>query len=348
MFRALPTTVLTALLMAGYSSPAKPQQSAVPDFLLKQSPEHIRVMSFNVHFDSIFSDDDPQNLDRRRFSKSAEFERIVHAVDPDIICLQEINPARDPQQIGKIMDAALPLDNGKTWQTHSGKDNFIAARFDLTERASSQSPYGPGAPDFGHAMALVDLPDADFDTDLYLLCTHFQPFSDPESIRARQEHADSIVKWIREFRAPENQIGLPAGTPILILGDLNVYDTDPAHHLTTLVTGDIVNEEEYGVDFAPDWDGTALTDALPSHNASANENYTLRNDLNPFNPGAADRILYTDSVIAVPHAFVLNTAAMGEAELAAAGLQAGDVALDLEAGIYDHLPLVVDIEARGR
>jgi hypothetical protein len=130
---------------------------------------------------------------------------------------------------------------------------------------------------------------------------------------------------------------------LVILGDLNAYETDPALHVATLVTGDIVNEEEYGVDFAPDWDATALTDALPSHNASGAANYTWRNDTSEFNPGALDRILYTDSVIAVSHSFVLDTTAMTESELAAAGLEAGDVTLELETGLYDHLPVVIDL-----
>ena len=36
-----------------------------------------------------------------------------------------------------------------------------------------------------------------------------------------------------------------------------------------------------------------------------NENYTWRNDTDPFNPGALDRIIYLDSVLSVENAFVL-------------------------------------------
>jgi endonuclease/exonuclease/phosphatase family metal-dependent hydrolase len=339
---------LLAFQLAGCSSEAIPEMSAIPEFL-KQSPQDIRVMSFNINFDSIFSDDDPQNLEFRSYSKRAEFLRIMSSLGPDIVCLQEINPDRDPGQVSSMLDIALPLGNGKKWQAHSGKDNVIVARFDLMLRAEGQAPYVtlPGF-DFGHALALVDLPDADFGKDLYVICAHFQPRSEQEAIRARQEHADSLVSWIRDTRTSQDGLALPAGTPLVILGDLNAYETDPALHVTTLVTGDIVEEGEYGADFAPDWDGTPLTDALPTHNARGAENYTWRNDTGEFDPGALDRILYTDSVIAVSHSFVLDTTVMTEPELAAAGLEVGDVTLDLETGLYDHLPIVIDIRFRDR
>ena len=335
--------VLLILLVAACRSQPIPEQGSSPEFLQKPSSQHIRVMSFNVGWDSIFADDDPQNDRWRRDSKPAEFVRIVKAIDPDIICLQEINPVRDPRQVGSILDAAIPLGNGKTWQTHSGQDNVIAARFDLVMRAEELVHYG-NITNFGHALALVDLPDANYEEDLYLICAHFQAKGGQENIEARQKHADAVIGWIRDIRTPGDEIDLPPDTPIVVLGDFNVYDTDPAYHLTTLLTGDIVNEDEYGADIAPDWDDTSLADALPRHNASTDDVYTWRDDTQEFNPGALDRILYTDSVIAVSHAFVLNTTVMTAAELAGAGLKAGDVMLDPETGRYDHLPLVVDIE----
>lgn len=136
---------------------------------------------------------------------------------------------------------------------------------------------------------------------------------------------------------------LPEGTPIVVLGDLNVYDTDPAHHLTTLLSGDIENEDRYGPDIMPDWDETDLADALPQHNGAGPEVYTWRDDTQGFNPGALDRILYSDSVVVVEHGFVLNTVIMPKEALEAAGLQPGDVMMDPKTGRYDHLPLVVDL-----
>jgi endonuclease/exonuclease/phosphatase family metal-dependent hydrolase len=302
-------------------------------------------MSFNVGWDSIFPDDDSQNDQWRQYDKGAEFERILKAVEPDIVCLQEINPARDPQQVADILDEALPLSEGTVWQAHSGQDNVIAAHFDLTMKRDVLVQHG-SITDFGHAVALVDLPNLEYGQDIYVICAHFQAGGGQANIQSRQEHADAIIEWIADVRTPGGEIDLPHGTPIVLLGDFNVYDTDPAHHLTTLLSGDIENEDSYGQDSAPDWDGTGLADALPHHNGAGGESYTWRDDTQDFDPGALDRILYSDSVVLVENAFVLNTAIMTQAELEAVGCQAGDVMLDPKRGRYDHLPLAVDITFR--
>lgn len=334
------------------SQPVEPTAGTEPsepsfgiEFLKKASPEQIRVMSFNVNWDSIFPDDDPQNDQWRQASSGAEFARILKAVEPDIVCLQEINPVRDPQQVGDLLDAALPLDDGQTWQTHSGQDNVIAARFELGMETDKLVQRG-SVTDFGHAMALVDLPDTEYEKDLYLICAHFPALGGQANIEARQEHADAIMAWLGDAKTAGGEIDLPRGTPILVLGDLNVYDTDPAHHLTTLLSGDIEDEDRYGPDILPDWDETGLADALPHHNGAGEDVYTWRDDTQEFNPGALDRILYTDSILSIENAFVLNTEIMTEEELEAAGLKAGDVMLDPETGLYDHLPLVVDVSFR--
>ena len=321
------------------------QPSLGTEFLEKDSWDNVRVMSFNVGWDSIFPDDDPHNDQWRGDSSGAEFERILKTVEPDILCLQEINPRRDPQQVGDLLDAALPLGENQRWQTHSGQDNLIAARFKL-EMQTDQLVQRGNITDFGHATALVNLPDGEYEHDLYLICAHFQAQGGEAKVQARQEHADAIIAWLADARTTGGEVDLPYGTPIVVLGDFNVYDSDPAHHLTTLLSGDIQDEAHYGADIKPDWDETDLADALPHHNGAGEDVYTWRDDTQEFNPGALDRILYTDSVIMIENAFVLNTEIMNEEQLEATGLQAGDVMLDPDTGRYDHLPLVVDISFR--
>jgi endonuclease/exonuclease/phosphatase family metal-dependent hydrolase len=337
--------VAMVLLLAGCASHVIPEHGTRPTFMQEPASPHIRVMSYNVGWDSIFQKTGLLNGLWSGDSRAAAFVRIIRAIDPDVICLQEIDPARDPQQVADILNAAVPLADGKTWQVYSGQDDVIAARFELVMRAQQLAHHGTTL-NFGHAMALVDLPDLDYPADLYLVCAHFQALAGQENVEARQKHADMIVGWIRDIRTPGGEIDLPTNTPLVVLGDLNVYDTDPAHHLTTLLTGDIVDERGFGPDIAPDWDGTALADALPHHNGDGQDVYTWRDDTTDFNPGVLDRILYTDSVVTASNGFVLNTTIMTEAELGEAGLRPGDVMLKPDEGLYDHLPLVVDIEFR--
>jgi len=311
--------------------------------MLEPSQAHIRIMTYNIGWDSIFQEAGLLDNLVRHDSRAAAFARVVRAIDPDVICLQEIDPARDPGQVALILEAAIPQGNGKEWQLARGQDNVIASVYSLS--LIGQQVASPGDfLDFGHAMALVDLPDPDFPMDLYVICTHLPALGGQENISARQQHADTIAGWIRDLRTSGGEIDLPPNNPFIVLGDLNVYDTDPAHHLTTLLTGDILDEITYGPDIRPDWDGTALADALPSHNAERKDFYTWRNDTAEFNPGVLDRILYTDSVLSALHGFILNTTIMTPEELDSAGLRSGDIMLEPNEGVVDHLPLVVDFQ----
>jgi endonuclease/exonuclease/phosphatase family metal-dependent hydrolase len=316
-----------------------PAENAGSAFLAR-APDAVRVLSFNPYWDSIFPDTIPEDQFVPRYDKAAAFRRIAAATAPDLFCLQEIAPARDPRQVAGILDEVLPLASSG-WQVQQGQDTVIASRYPLSLRDTVLVYRGVGY-SLGHAMALVDLPDERYDHDLYVICAHFMSQGGEENIAARQAHADRIIAWLADARSPGGEVDLPPGTPFLVLGDLNVYDTDPAHHLTTLLTGDVSDEERFGPDAPPDWDGTDLGDVLPRHNGSGDETYTWRDDTQQFNPGVLDRILYSDSALTLVSSFVLNTATLDAATLAAAGLEAADVALDLAAGNYDHLPLVAD------
>lgn len=314
-------------------------QAQAGTFIDRHSPLDVRILCYNINWDSIFPDDDPDNHAYRSYNMVDEFRRIAAAVSPDIVCLQEINPDRSSQDVADILDEVVPLSGGATWQAHIGSDNVIASRWDLSMLATDTIP----STNRGQAMALVDLPDARFGIDLYLMNIHCKCCGGDENIAKRQKHADAIIHWIGDIKSPGGNINLPIATPIVVLGDLNVYQTDPHYHLTTLITGDIVNEDIYGPDLNPDWDDTHSVDALPLANGVGPEFYTWRSDGSGFEPGALDRIVYTDSAVqAISNSFVLNTVIMTQSERELTGLQENDVLLD-PPGYYDHLPIVVDM-----
>ncbi len=71
------------------------------------------------------------------------------------------------------------------------------------------------------------------------------------------------------------------------------------------------------------------------------ENYTSRDDAEPFLPGTLDQIIDLGGMLGVENAFVLNTMVLSDEALAALGLQVDDVVLDAQSGYYDHIPIVV-------
>jgi endonuclease/exonuclease/phosphatase family metal-dependent hydrolase len=293
----------------------------------------VRVLSWNVKFGSIFPPDGKRH---------AGFSRIVRAVNPDVLVLQEVNPA-ETERLVKLMDRIAPLGHSRYWQIHGASDNAIISRYPIGFTASELVvPFPlPMFPDFhfGQGMALIDLPDQQTRADIYVIAMHNRSRDGEENRQRRQVQSDSVVRHLRNLRA---DAAVPDDTPIIIAGDMNVHPGKPPRHLVTLLQGDIADEATFGADFRPDRDGTALADANPSHNARGSVFYTWRDDSEAFPPGQLSRILYTDSVMALTHAFVVNTVEMSDEELDAFALRPEDCLLGGEAGRFDHMPLVAD------
>jgi endonuclease/exonuclease/phosphatase family metal-dependent hydrolase len=299
-------------------------------------------MTYNVNWDSIFPADDPHNDDLRTFNRVEPFRRILRALRPDIVCLQEINHIRNPKDLAAFLQATSGSPASEPWHVAIEKDDVIATRFDLTEQGMELRT-GSLLAVLDQAAALVNLPDSTFGaTDLYMICAHFVSGGRPDDIRLRNRQADVIMAQVRDLETPGGALDLPPRTPFVILGDFNAYNTDPARHIQTLTQGDIEREEVYGPDVEPDWDGTALRDVQPSHNGRGIDVYTWRNDTEPFDPWALDRVIYSDSVLQVVNAFVLDTTEMSDDALTAHELERADVLLEPATGLFDHLPVVVD------
>ena len=312
------------------------------DTFLYKAPNNIRVMTYNVNWDSIFPEDDPMNHELRAFNRVESFGRIMRALRPDVLCLQEINDRRSPQALADFLTQVMGSGQDQRWQVASVRDDVIATRFELIEEGFGLVTRSV-LPTLSQAAALVDLPNAAFGpNDLYVVCAHFKSGGGLGDILLRGRQADVIMAHVRDFETPGGSLDLLAGTPFIIMGDFNAYDTDPALHLRTLAQGDIYNENSYGEDVYPDWDGTALTDVMPRHNGRGTDNYTWRNDAEPFNPRALDRVIYSDSALQLENEFVLNTTLLADEVLAAHDLERDDVVLDRKSGNFDHLPVVVD------
>jgi exonuclease III len=298
-------------------------------FIDRHWPAALRVVSYNVNWDSVFPDVDPQQADK--------FVRVVNVLQPDVLHLQEIKRSAD--DVAALLDGICPLPDGATWHAHKGRDSVIASIYPLSLQAVRPDPAG----DRDCAMALVDLPDDWYAHGFYFMNNHYRCCEGNDSGRQRQ--SDALVNWMRDAREPGEHIDLPTDTAMAIVGDLNIVDS--FQPIDTLITGKIMDNATYGADSPPDWDGSWGADAHPLHNAVGPDDYTWRDDRSEFDPGRLDFVIYTDSIAHVTHKFVLNTTLMSPDELDATGLLEYDVTMDQVGSLFDHLPLVVDFYIPG-
>lgn len=321
-----------------------PQRAPTGTFVDRADPLAVRFVSYNVMWNAIFPEVDAAH--------APKFARVVQALDPDILALQEIgrHPGeRDNREarfwtaedVQKLMHQIAPPPPGGQWYTYQGHSNVIVSKYPLLMTASRLEPRG----DRDLAMALIDLPDDVYPVDFYVLNNHYKCCGGTDNDPQRQQQSDAIAAWIRAARAPGGPIDLPRLTAIVIAGDLNIVGG--FQPVTTLLEGDIQDEARYGPDFKPDWDDTPLTDLRPLHNITGPDDWTWRNDNDQWDPGRLDYIIYTDSVLEAAKSFMLNTTTMTSEDLAAAGLQKFDVTLDEVGREFDHLPLVVDFRVLG-
>ncbi len=295
-------------------------------FLQRSADADLRVLNYNVNWDHIFPEVKQETADR--------FARLVRAIDPDIVLLQEVR--RSSEVAAALLNTLLPgADGDAPWQVFRGGNNVIASRWQLRDTLAHPTPKG----DREIAFALVDLPDERFDVDLYVSNNHYKCCDGERNDPRRQRQSDAIISWWRDARTPGGEIDLPAGTPLIIAGDLNIVGGFGP--VETLLTGDIADESAYGPDAPADWDDSTLTDLHPLHNGDGPADYTWRNDGDEWDPGRLDFMIYSDSVLTVTNAFVLNTATMSDEALAEAQLERHDVLL-APPGRFDHLPIVAD------
>lgn len=313
-------------------------ESPVGAFWLKDH-DTLRVVSYNILWNNIFPHVNPTNAQR--------FARVVRALDPDILAMQEIGthpgdrdkpnaPTFTADDVRKLLNTITADTPEISWHVYQGTTNVIASKYPLSMTAQKTAIGGERR----LAMALVDLPDDRYNVDAYILNNHFKSAGGERNQQLRQLQADAIVNHLRDARTKGGNIDLPANTPILVVGDFNIVGGPQP--LKTVITGNIIDEKTYGPDFAIDWDSTSLTDAHPTHNRTGKDDYTWRKDSSRYEPGRLDYIIYADSVLRAENSFILNPATMSEKQRTAAGLKPLDVIVGDREGEYDHLPLVVD------
>ena len=260
------------------------------------------------------------------------FNRILSSISPDIIVFQEIVSSIKPK-ISKRLGDIL----GDNWYILSGLksgiyQNVVASRYPLL---LSSKDTVPSAGIRGVTAALIDLPESKYTKDIYIMGVHFQCCDSDAYKKERQRAADAIISWLADAKEPGNNISLPYDTPIIIAGDINI--TSDSQTMITLLTGNIIDELNYGHDIQPDWDNSTLTDLIPKDIKNGNINTWPSNSSDPIK--RYDRIIFSDSAVKVNAGFILNTLNLDNEELNVLELKKTDTS-----SISDHLPIIVDLQ----
>ena len=269
----------------------------------------IRILSYNTLYTGIVEPD-----------RQPHFERIIKAIDPDIIALQEHS---EWDEIETIIQSWFPEDNWTASWTY--RDLVVLSRFPIMNDANLISSERI-------MCALLDT-ENELGHHLLIMNSHLSCCDNDE---ARQQQVDEFASIWRDWRlGGDGPFSIEMETPFIHVGDFNFVGQN--QQVKTLRDGDILDENTYGADFPPDWDESPILDLFSRH-TEKRMGYTWRSDGSSFNPGKLDYIFYSDATIDSGRHFVVNTLAMSPETLAENGLEWNDTQ---EAS--DHLPRVFDI-----
>lgn len=289
----------------------------LPEYSMVQSQNSdLRVLSYNVLFDSFFES-----------NKFQSYKRILESIDPQVIGFQEIYDHSATQVASKVESMIPSVLNEQWYFAEAGPDIHAISRYPIlasTTIEGTSSSQGNGA-------FLIDLPDVV--EDLLFIVAH-TPCCGNDA--GRQWEVDAIMGFIRDAKNGIGPLQIENNAPIIICGDMNFVGDD--QQLETFLTGNIINEAQFGEDFSVDWDGSNLVDAKPylTELPMTVTWYALESS---FSPGRLDFQFYTGSNISAINSYSLFTPSLPLDTLLAYDFETSDV---LNAS--DHLPLVVDYQ----
>ncbi len=272
----------------------------------------LRMVTYNVLNDS------PWNG-----GQGPRFGRQLAAIDPDIVCFQEIYNHSAGEAVA-LVSSWVPAGAGLGWNGVETNDCKIVSRFPILASWSIG----------GNVAALIDTTTL-LGSSALVICAHLPCCANDAG---RQSEIDEILEFLRDAKTAGGTVTLAAGTPWIVTGDLNLVGLPGP--LDSLLTGDIDDNVAHGPDFLPDWDGSDLRSVLPRM-TELRMGYTWRSDTSSFWPGHLDYFVVSDSVVATPRSYVLYTMEMSAAARAAAGLLPDDSLAS------DHIPFVLDLRPWG-
>jgi hypothetical protein len=254
-------------------------------------------------------------------------KRILQAVDPDILALSEVSNVSAGYVTGLLNDW-LPLEGNASW-------NVVKDDWDLM--VASKGAILSSFPSVMRQFPVLVEGHPGWGVPLLITSSHLKCCGGSSNEAQRQAEADEYMAFLRDAVNGEGELDLATNSPVIYGGDLNMVGLDDP--IYTLVSGDISDENTYGEDFNPDWDGTALTEHSLLQTDHAFDFTWMSSNINSeWMPGKLDYLITSDASVDLQAGFVVRTEDMSEERLAEFGLLADD-ALDAS----DHFLVVGDL-----
>lgn len=292
-----------------YTFDETPVAPYIPININKSDASHIRILAYNTFLNGL--------LDVNRVGN---FENIIKTLKPDIVGFIESANTTE-SYVKSLFDTWLPLGTANGWYVEKHGGEVTVSRWGILQRWENLTRQFP---------VLIDLPES-YGTDLLFTNAHLSCCA---ADVARQDQADQYAAFILDAKTVGGNITLPANTPFVYSGDLNLVGY--AQQLKTLKTGAIQNTQTYGQGAPLDWDNTVLTEENCIQ-TDIRMGYTWRSDGQAFPPGKLDFFIFSDYTLTAEKSFVLQTEEMPADRLSLYGLNLTDTS-----SASDHFPVVTD------
>ena len=263
-----------------------------------------RFLSYNVLRDNLFEP-----------AVQAAYTNIFKTIKPDIIAFQEIydHTAFETQALYTELTGETDWFSSK-----KGTDIILLSRYPILDSRTIG----------GNGVFMVDVEG----TTTVIFNVHFRCCQNNVERQAEIDEILSTIRHMKEGTYPEWQI--PANTPIIVAGDMNLVGPQSQQH--SIINGDIQDEQTYGEDVSPDWNGHPFRDSQPKTTGHPST-FTWFSVGESFSPGRLDYVLYTGSVLSLENSYNLFTPTLNGLQLQDLNISPRDVT-----DASDHLPVVTD------
>ncbi len=222
----------------------------------RSDPTHVRVMTWNVRQHvgpgvNTTPASDTQGGPTYAYDYAG---RIVAAMDPDVLCLQEIVHNGSTALVTAAVQTFCDTYLGPGWSVFVGAENdgfirnAICSRYpfiDLNGVGATRNDMntlrpGPGGIPIGGdggirgwPQAGINLPDATYASDLYVGCSHLKSGGTSDDLAQRLRAGTNMAYFVNYFlnagtdpdginlAGPLPTSPLPAGAPVILMGDFN-------------------------------------------------------------------------------------------------------------------------------